>query len=123
MPNDHLPVEMPESVGTTTSMPDIHSDIQQNNASQGASGHNINRGRSGRRGPQLMWYEGEEYYEEPSDYDGPTDLVDVSIINLNEFLSEVDCQPFTDSPAPSQSPAYYHSPCGLYYYCQSQRST
>lgn len=78
MPSDHLPVEVPESIGTT-SVPDMHSEVQESNTyNEGNTNHG---GGGGRRSPQLMWYEGEEYYEDLSDYDGPTDLVDVSIIN------------------------------------------
>ncbi|PUU82823.1 hypothetical protein B9Z19DRAFT_1120086 [Tuber borchii] len=75
MSNDHLPVEVPELVGTT-GVPDIHSDFQESNTFSNEG--NTNRGGGGgRRSPQLMWSEGEEYYEDPSDYDGPTDLVDL----------------------------------------------
>lgn len=77
MPSDHLPVEVAESIGTT-GVPDIHSDVQEGNTFNNEG--STNRDGGGRRSPQLMWYEGEEYYEDLSDYDGPTDLVDVSMI-------------------------------------------
>jgi len=63
----------------TTDAPDFHFDFQESDIFYE---DNRNPSGDGRGSPQLMWYEGEEYYEELFDYHRPRDLSMVSTINL-----------------------------------------
>jgi len=79
-----IPDEDSEPLGST-SAPDIHSGSQENDYFYGED--IFARDGDGRGSPQLMWYQGEEYYEELFEYNMPREFPIASIINLMHLCS------------------------------------